>query len=147
SLVKLIPGPGPRLPHSGTESTRRPPGPGAPAQGPTQPKMPPGRVWLWFGVALLVNFIVVRFFLPGPEAPLTVPYTLFKEEVGKHNVKSIYSRGETMSGRFVAPVTFPPPGDAAAAANAKKQPSKAEPGALRRGPPRTAGTFITTLPA
>ena len=37
-----------------------------------------------------------------------MPYTLFKEEVGKRNVKAIYSQGETITGRFAAPVTYPP---------------------------------------
>ena len=36
-----------------------------------------------------------------------MPYTLFKAEVGKHNVQAIYSRGETLTGRFVTPVTLP----------------------------------------
>ena len=31
--------------------------------------------------------------MPSPEAPVTVPYTLFKEEVRKGNVEAIYSRG------------------------------------------------------
>ena len=75
-------------------------------------KIPPRRTWLLFAIALLVNFLAVRLFMPGAEAPLTIPYTLFKVEVGKRNVQSIYSRGETLSGRFVAPVTFPPTSDA-----------------------------------
>ena len=35
---------------------------------------------------LLINFLAVGCFMPGAEAPLTIPYTLFKDEVGKHNV-------------------------------------------------------------
>jgi len=105
--------------------------------------MPPGRTWLWFAVALLVNFVAVRYFMPGAEAPLTVPYTLFKDEVGKHNVQSIYSRGETLSGRFATPVTIPPPGEAGKSVTAE-QPIRGVP---RRGPPRTSVNFVTTLPA
>ena len=70
--------------------------------------------------------------MPSPEAPVTVPYTLFKEEVRKGNVKAIFSRGETIKGRFAAPVTYPP---------APEQ--RTAPG----GEPRTATTFTTTLPA
>ena len=117
--------------------------PGAP-KSPGQMRIPPGRTWLWFAIALLVNFVAVRFFMPGAEAPLTVPYTLFKDEVGKHNVQSIYSRGETLSGRFATPVTFPPPGEVSAATDAQ---AKAARGVPRRGPPRTSVNFITTLPA
>ena len=72
--------------------------------------MPPRRTWLWFVLILLANYLLVRFLMPGPEAPVTVPYTLFKEEVGKGNVEAIYSQGETITGRFKAPVTYPPAG-------------------------------------
>ena len=112
--------------------------------GPGGTRIPPGRTWLWFAVALLVNFLAVRFFMPGTEAPLTVPYTLFKDQVSKHNVQSIYSRGETLSGRFTTAVTFPPAGEAEVPASAQP---KAIRGIPRRGPPRTSTSFITTLPA
>jgi hypothetical protein len=99
--------------------------PGAPAGGgPT--RIPPGRTWLWFAIALLLNFVLARYLVPGGEVPLTIPYTLFKEEVSKGNVKAIYSRGETLTGLFAAPVTYPPPEEGAggaAAANATKPPS------------------------
>ena len=74
-------------------------------------KMPPRKTWLWFVLVLLANFLLVRLLVPGPEAPVTVPYTLFKEEVRKRNVEAIYSRGETITGRFKAPVTYPPAGE------------------------------------
>ncbi|MGN6733987.1 MAG: ATP-dependent metallopeptidase FtsH/Yme1/Tma family protein, partial [Candidatus Binatia bacterium] len=66
--------------------------------------MPPSRTWLWFLLVLVANYLIVRFLVPGPEAPITVPYTFFKEEVAKHNVKSIYSQGESITGRFASPV-------------------------------------------
>src|SRR6185436_12513198 len=84
-------------------------GPGA-AKGTGAAKMPPRRSWLWFVVALVVNFFLVRLLMPGAEGPVTVPYTLFKEEVGKGNVQAIYSRGDTITGRFKAPVPYPPAG-------------------------------------
>ena len=70
--------------------------------------MPPRRTWLWFVLVLLANFFLVRLLMPGAEAPVTVPYTLFKEEVGKGNVQAIHSQGDTITGRFKAPVTYPP---------------------------------------
>src|SRR5512136_3353297 len=73
-----------------------------------QAKMPPGRTWLWFALILLANLFLGRLLTPGPEAPVTVPYTLFKAEVGKRNVQAIHSRGDTITGRFKAPVTYPP---------------------------------------
>ncbi|HXT02612.1 MAG TPA: ATP-dependent metallopeptidase FtsH/Yme1/Tma family protein, partial [Casimicrobiaceae bacterium] len=118
---------------------------GAPAGGgPT--RIPPGRAWLWFAIALLLNFVLARYLVPGGETPLTIPYTLFKDEVSKGNVKAIYSRGETLTGLFAAPVTYPPPEDSTGgASNPMKAPSVR--GAPRTGPPRTASTFATTLPA
>ena len=94
--------------------------PGA-AKGTGQAKMPPRRTWLWFVLVLLANYLLVRLLMPSPEAPVTVPYTLFKEEVRKGNVKAIYSRGETITGRFTAPVTYPPAGEQSAAPGGEPQ--------------------------
>jgi cell division protease FtsH len=133
--------------------------PGAP-RGIGQAKMPPGRSWLWFVLILLANYLLVRLLMPSPDAPVTVPYTLFKEEVGKGNVEAIYSRGETITGRFTAPVTYPPAGEQGAAPTGNPQPAgeqgagpsgepqpASERGAARRGPPKTVKTFTTTLPS
>ncbi|GIK86912.1 MAG: ATP-dependent zinc metalloprotease FtsH [Betaproteobacteria bacterium] len=121
----------------------RPGGPQAAGKGPG-PSLP-ARIWLWFAIALLVNFFATRLLFPPADAPLVVPYTLFKEEVAKRNVQAIYSRGESLTGRFAAPVTFPPPEPAGAAPSAEAK--KADRVLPRRGPPRTASTFETTLPA
>jgi len=103
-------------------------------------KMPPRRAWLWFLLILVANFLVIRMLRPAGEASITVPYTLFKEEVSKGNVEAIYSRGDTLTGRFKTPVTWPPPGEQSTSA-------KGERGAPPRGPPETARSFATTLPA
>jgi len=126
-------------------STQRQAGDKAPPGDSPSWKIPPRRTWLLFAIALIVNFLAVRLFMPGVEAPLTIPYTLFKVEVGKHNVQSIYSRGETLSGRFVSPVTFPPTSEVPQASDAPQP--KASHGMPRRGPPRTSVNFVTTLPA
>ena len=70
------------------DSAPAPTRPGS-AKGAAAAKMPPRKTWLWFLLILLANFLLSRFLIPGPEAPLTVPYTLFKEEVGKGNVQAI----------------------------------------------------------
>ena len=98
--------------------------------GAATPPMPPRRTWLTFLIILAVNFLLVRFLFPGGEAPVKVPYTLFKQEVTKGNVERIYSRGASLTGRFRAPVTYPPATDTAATTK-----------------PRTGTTFATTLPA
>jgi len=128
-----------------TPSPAAPPGRPAQAPGePSSPALPPRRTWLWFLVLLLVNWFVVKTLVPGPEAPVTIPYTLFKEQVAKHNVASVFSRGDSMTGRFVAPVTYPPAADATKDA---PPPQKAGPGAPRTGPSRTSIYFVTALPA
>jgi cell division protease FtsH len=68
------------------------------------------RWWLWFGLLLLLNFLVVSYLFPGPEAPVEVPYTLFKDQVQADNVKEISSRGDAIEGNFNEPVTYPPEG-------------------------------------
>jgi cell division protease FtsH len=50
-----------------------------------------------------------------------------------------------LSGRFVAPVTFPPAGEVPQATDAVQ--TKGFRGMPRRGPPRTSVNFVTTLPA
>jgi cell division protease FtsH len=96
--------------------------------------MPPRKAWLWFLLILLANFLLSRFLMPGPEAPVTVPYTLFKEEVGKGNVQAISSQGDTITGRFKAPITYPPAGEKSAAPKGAEAPKK-------------VSAFTTTLPS
>jgi cell division protease FtsH len=107
--------------------------------------MPPRRTWLWFVIILIANYFLVRLFMPGPDQPLTVPYTLFKEQVTRGNVEAISSRGEELTGRFKAAITYPPPAEVSAA------PGKTETGgdraAARRAAPRTSRNFSTTIPS
>jgi len=70
--------------------------------------MPSRRTLLWFLAILLANFLLIQLLRPGGETSITVPYTFFKEEVSKGNVEAIYSRGDTLTGRFKTPVTWPP---------------------------------------
>jgi len=123
-LPRRLGGPGPSAPQRPGGSGSRPP------EGSATPPMPPRRTWLTFLIILAVNFILVRFLFPGGEKPITVPYTLFKQEVTKRNVERIYSRGGSLTGKFRAAVTYPLAADTAADAR-----------------PRTGTTFATTLPA
>jgi len=75
----------------------------------------------------------MQFLAPRAEAPITVPYTVFKQEVTNGNVESIYSQGASIEGRFVKAVTYPTPGAQDAAALGVE--------------PRTATNFKTVLPA
>jgi len=133
-------------------------GPGAP-QGNAPAKVPPGRTWLWLLGVLVANYLFVRFLMPSPGAPITVPYTFFKEEVAKRNVESIYSRGDSITGRFKNAITYPPPEQKGATPSAESKTAEkqtpapsAEPqtkndrGVLTRDAPRTSRNFTTTLP-
>jgi cell division protease FtsH len=124
------------------QSTSNPPG-GAKDGG--KAKIPPGRTWLGFLLILLLNYLLVRLIMPGPPE-VTVPYTVFKEEVGKGNVEAIYSRGETITGRFKAPVTSPPPAGQNPRQGGDPQAASGR-GASRSNPPGTATNFTTTLPS
>jgi cell division protease FtsH len=117
----------PRSSESSTDEPRRAPGAGG------RSAMPPGRTWLWFALILLANFLLVRFLLPGPEAPVEVPYTFFKEEVRAGNVEAIYSQGDSVEGRFEEPVTYPPKGEGGSEPDAP--------------PSRTSEMFTTVLPS
>jgi cell division protease FtsH len=127
---------------STTERDPRPSGGNSPdeprrASDPNrQSTMPPRRTWLWFALILLANFLIVRFLFPGAESPVEVPYTLFKEEIQAGNVEAIYSQGDTVEGRFVEPVTYPPEGE-----------ESSEPGSPGSTPSRTSDTFTTVLPS
>jgi len=137
-----------RRPSEATPAGRTQPAdrrPGA-AKGNGQARMPPSKTWLWLLGILLANFLLVWLYKPGAEAPVTVPYTLFKEEVGKGNVKAIYSRGETITGRFATPVTYPPAGAKSAAPGSEPQ-TGSERGVAPRDEPQTASHFMTTLPS
>ena len=116
----------------------------APKPSVKPPAMPPRRVWITFLIVLAVNYLIVRMLIPNPDAAITVPYTVFKEQVASGNVESIYSKGAGIDGRFKKPVTWPPADRAADAADRKGGGSS-----LFGGPPapREARTFTTTLPA
>jgi cell division protease FtsH len=85
----------------------RPTGPGTPK--PPAPKMPPRKTWPWFLLIIIINYLIVRALFPGPESPAVVPYTFFRQEVVQGNVREINAQGDTITGRFVKPVTYPPP--------------------------------------
>jgi cell division protease FtsH len=57
---------------------------------------------------------------------------MFKEEVRKGNVQEIFGRGETITGSFKSPVTYPLAGDTST---------------LLQQAPRTGSSFTTTLPS
>ena len=104
---------------------------GGKPDGNDRPALPPNWIWLIFLVLLAVNYLVSTFFLPAPDPVVRVPYTLFREQVVGENVESIYSRGESIEGRFETPVEWTP---------ARRADEPAE-------EPRLVDHFRTTLPS
>ncbi|MCU0625778.1 MAG: ATP-dependent zinc metalloprotease FtsH [Gemmatimonadaceae bacterium] len=170
-----MPPSGPQLPASAARGTgvrrngttgdapRDPPttrdgGPGAPnAPATGGGTMPPRRTWLTFLAILLANVVLARACFP-PEQVVTVPYTLFKQEVARRNVAAIYSRGASITGRFVSPVRWPRDSAARGDSVRTDSASRARPaartlpplfGSTRRQPatPRNVTDFATELPA
>src|SRR5262245_31299614 len=113
-----------RPPARGQEPPQRGQGP-----PPAPPPGPPRRIWLFFLLIGLANILLTRMFFPGTR-PVKVPYTLFKQEVVRGNVEKIYSRGESMTGRFRHAVVYPAKADTATGVQ-----------------PHPATDFSTTLPA
>ncbi|HTP72545.1 MAG TPA: ATP-dependent metallopeptidase FtsH/Yme1/Tma family protein, partial [Burkholderiaceae bacterium] len=110
----------------------------SPGNGTWRSKVPPRQAWWTFLALLLVNYFVVRSLFPDADAPVTVPYTVFKQQVSQGNVKAIYSQGVNIEGRFTTPVPWPPP-------NLESPPGTAARAASQ--PAHPAGVFVTTLPA
>ncbi len=115
------------------------------SKGFKQIQMPPTKTWIWFVLILLVNFLLGRLLMPGPEEPVVIPYTLFKEEVGKNNVQAIFGRGETITGQFKTPVTYPSAAQKSDAPKGQTQ-SAAGRGAAPKAP-QAVNDFSTTLPS
>ncbi|BBA32532.1 cell division protein [Methylocaldum marinum] len=112
---------------------------GRPAERrPEQPQGAPRRIWLTFLLLLLLNYMLMRYLVPEPGEPVTIPYTAFKEEVARGNVEAIYSQGASVEGRFTSPVTWPPNDREDAAPDERR---------LTEPEPKTADTFTTELPA
>ena len=140
---------GPKRPLWGTrDSTPEPVNRASPPR--QQPGMPTRRMWLTFAIVLIANYVLMRTLFPGPDDPIAVPYTAFKEEVAKANVESIYSQGASIEGRFAKPVTWPRPGEAKPAGEAKGVAAKHQRATdcLRRPAcPKAKGACDNTSPA
>src|SRR5690606_6397392 len=119
-----------------TPGRERGPGAGQPA-----PPNIPRRTWLIFLVLLLANYLLMRSLFNGPDS-VTIPYTVFKEQVAAGNVETIYAQGEEIEGRFAEPITWPPEGQT----QERARPSGQRP-AAPQAEPREAETFTTVLPA
>lgn len=111
-------------------------GPSPSGQNGNPRGLPSGRIWWIFLAVLMFNYAIMRIFTPGEEAPVTIPYSVFKEQVAQGNVTAIYSQGDRIEGRFVQSFTWPADG------------TSHEGGGLLGSDkgPRTSNTFESILP-
>src|SRR3954452_1639886 len=91
---------------------RRPRTPLPAKQDPDKPRGPRffgGRFWFVVLALLAVNYISVALFAPGKERSVRVPYSpTFLQQVDQGNVAKVSATGETLSGEFKKPITYPP---------------------------------------
>jgi cell division protease FtsH len=97
------------------------------------------RPQLWWLLLLLMigaNYLLMRTCSPEPRA-LTIPYTVFKQQVEAGNVLRVTGEGNTIRGTLKAELRYPPeekpaPGDTAPARSSKEfqtqRPAFADPG-------------------
>jgi len=103
-----------------------------------RPRLRPQSWWVIFLAFMIVNYVVTRVFFPEPSA-VTIPYTLFKQQVEAGNVAAISSVGDAIEGSFKTAVTYPLRMSEAPPANASAPPSD-------QRQPRTSLRFKTQRP-
>src|SRR5215212_5113873 len=82
---------------------------GKPDQKSQKPPMVPRsrRIWAFIAVALVLN-LALSALLSRPAERMSVPYTLFRSQVERGNVKDVTSQGDTIQGDFRNKVTYDP---------------------------------------
>jgi len=108
-----------------------------PASG--QPRLWSQPWWLVFLVLLITNYVVTRLFFPEPSS-ITIPYSVFKQQVAAGNVEDVTSVGDSIQGRFKEAVTYPAEKSQAPSANAPASAPADQP------KPRTSLRFKTQRP-
>ena len=88
--------------------------PSAPTATPAS-RPPRARSWwrwlLYAALLFAVNYTLVSFLAPGPSTQrVSVPYTLFDQQVQSANVSQITASGDTIQGTFKQPVSYTPTG-------------------------------------
>lgn len=80
----------------------------APVQGSQRPPMwqpaRQGSFWITFLIVFLLNYLLINWLFPAEPNIVTIPYTVFKEQVAAGNIVAITSRGEDIQGEFRQPM-------------------------------------------
>jgi cell division protease FtsH len=86
-----------------------PDGRGTPAEHKPRPPHRLGGFWIFVIVLLAVNWISVLAFRPAGQPRVKVPFSpFFLNEVSAGQVKSISSKGDTITGTFTTKLRYPP---------------------------------------
>ena len=84
-----------------------------PAPDATKPREPaptglrPQRLWMFVMLALAANYLMMRTCSPESRA-ITIPYTVFKQQVEAGNVVSVTGVGDTIRGTLKTELRYPP---------------------------------------
>src|SRR3979411_2127301 len=86
-------------------------------QASTPRRTRPTCKWLLCALVLfVVNYALVSQFASSQTPQrVSIPYTLFDQQVQAGNVAAITASGDTIQGRFKQPVSYTPPGSTSAA--------------------------------
>lgn len=116
---------------------------------PSQPEIPkkifPGWIWWLIFIGLLIWNILS--FWPAPTPEVTIPYTTFVDQVKADNVSAVKITGDSITGQFAQPFTWPQPPAASPTASAQPTASPAaSPQPTASASPETYTEFVTTFP-
>jgi cell division protease FtsH len=67
------------------------------------------RFWITIAVVAVLNWFLVPLLFPEPQSRITIPFTVFTQQVAADNVAEITSRGDTVQGQFKTPIPEPAP--------------------------------------
>jgi len=115
----------------------------SPQQKP-KPELPQARsavFWWIILIALMVWHVVNLRPKPGPE--ISIPYTIFLEQIRADNVAKVQILGDKIIGSFVKPLVWPQKKQA----TESSAPSKTQPETASSAAPSTYAEFDTTFPA
>src|SRR6266851_4568276 len=106
----------------------RPPVPPKPT-APVPNLMPSRRLWIIFGIILLLNFFITNvLFAPAQPATVALSYDVFKQQVADGNVISVTTTGDAIAGVTNRAVQESPPSKASATHFTTQRPTFANDG-------------------
>src|SRR5688572_25142235 len=109
---------------------------------PGAPGLRPRPWWMLFVVVMATNFLLMRACFPEPPS-ITIPYTVFRQQVEAGNVMSVTGVGDSIRGTFESEFTYP----SAESADAPATPTPTPAWRAFDAGPRSSKHFQTWRPA